>query len=174
MNLLQLARKTIESHLDKTKFKIPEELKKKYHEKKASFITLTEGNELRGCVGSLYPSQELWKNVQENAINAAFNDTRFSPLTKSELNKIKIEISILTIPKEIKFKNEKELLKKIKKKMGIILQKGYYTATFLPQVWEQISDKKEFLQQLSFKAGLGKDAWKNSKIFYYTVKKIKE
>lgn len=174
MNLLQLARKTIEYYLKNKELKIPEELKKKYSEKKASFVTLTKNKELRGCIGSLYPKQELWKDVKENVINATFHDPRFNPLTKQELEKIKIEISILTIPKKINFKDEKELLNKINKNMGIILKKGFGTSTFLPQVWEEISDKKAFLEQLSLKAGLDKDAWKNAEIYSYEVEKMRE
>lgn len=174
MNLLQLARKTIEYYLDNKELKIPEELKKKYSKKQACFVTLTKNKELRGCIGSLYPKQELWKDIQENAINAAFHDFRFNPLTKEELKKIKIEISILTIPKKINFKNEKELLKKINKKMGIILKKGFNNSTFLPQVWEEILDKQDFLEQLSLKAGLDKNAWKNAEIYSYEVEKMRE
>ena len=110
----------------------------------------------------------------ENAIHAAFDDYRFSPLSKNELSKIKIEISVLSIPRKIEFKNEKELLGKIDNKMGIIVKKGFNSATFLPQVWEQISDPKSFLEHLSIKAGLEKDAWKNSDIYFYRVKSIEE
>ncbi len=173
-DLLVLARKTIEYYLENKELKVSEEIKKKYSEKKASFVTLTKDKELRGCIGSLYPRQELWKDVQENAINAAFHDFRFSPLTKQELSKTKIEISILSVPKKIIFKDEKELLKKINSKMGIILKKGFNTSTFLPQVWEEISNKKDFLEQLSMKAGLDRNAWKNAEIFSYEVQKMKE
>ena len=58
--------------------------------------------------------------------------------------------------------------------MGIILKKGFSSATFLPQVWEELLDKKDFLEHLSQKAGLNRDAWKNSEIYYYTVKSIEE
>lgn len=172
--LLKLARNAIESYLNKKGLKIPEDIKKKYSKKQACFVTLTENNELRGCIGSLYPKQELYKDVVENSVHAAFDDYRFSPLNKNEFPKIKIEISVLSIPKKIEFKNEKELLEKIDKKMGIILKKEFNTATFLPQVWEEISDKISFLEHLSLKAGLNKDAWKNAEIYYYTVKSVEE
>ncbi len=172
--LLSLARKAIESKLNNKKLEIPENVRKKYSEKKACFVTLTEKEELRGCIGSLEPRQELWKDVIENAIHAAFDDYRFPPLEKNELLKIKIEISVLSIPKKINFENEKELLEKIDKNMGIILKKGFNSATFLPQVWEEISNKKDFLEHLSLKAGLGRDAWKNAEIYCYRVEKIKE
>jgi len=174
LTLTQLARHTLEAYFQNQKFEPDEETKKKYSDKKACFVTLTKNDQLRGCVGSLIATQELWKDVQENAINAAFRDSRFPPLTKEELNKIKIEISILTAPKKLEYENEKDLLEKINKDMGIILKKGFYSATFLPQVWEQLPDKIQFLEHLSLKAGLDKDAWKTADIFYYKVEIEKE
>ncbi len=174
LTLTQLARYTLEAYFQNQKFEPDEETKKKYSDKKACFVTLTKNDQLRGCVGSLIATQELWKDVQENAINAAFRDSRFPPLTKEELNKIKIEISVLTAPKKLEYENEKDLLEKINKDMGIILKKGFYSATFLPQVWEQLPDKIQFLEHLSLKAGLDKDAWKTADIFYYKVEIEKE
>jgi AmmeMemoRadiSam system protein A len=172
--LLKLARDAIESYLNKKELKISESIKKKYSKKKACFVTLTENGELRGCIGSLSPRQELYKDVIENAIHAAFDDYRFSPLDKNEFPKIRIEISVLSIPKKIGFKNEKELLEKISNKMGIILEKEYNSATFLPQVWEELPDKKNFLEHLSLKAGLEKNAWKSSDIYFYEVDSVEE
>jgi AmmeMemoRadiSam system protein A len=174
MNLPQIARKAIEFYFDNKKFEPDEKTKQKYREKKACFVTLTENDELRGCIGGLEARQELWKDVVENAVNAGFSDFRFFPLNKSELKKIKIEVSVLTEPKKLEFKNEKELLEKLNKSMGIILKKGFYTSTFLPQVWEELPDKIEFLEHLSIKAGLNKDAWKNAEIFYYNVEIFRE
>ncbi len=174
MDILQLARKTLENYFNNKKFEPDAETKLKYSEKKASFVTLTKNTSLRGCIGSLEAHQELWKDVQSNSVNAAFSDPRFPQLTKSELSQIKIEVSVLSIPKKLEYKNEQELLNKINSQMGIILKKGFSTSTFLPQVWEQIPDKIKFLEQLSLKAGLPQDAWKTVEIQYYTVKKYKE
>ena len=82
----------------------------------------------------------------------------------------------MTEPKKLNFKNPDELLKKINNLMGIILEKGGYTVTFLPQVWEQIPDKIKFLEELSLKAGLSKDSWKSpsAEFFYYKVKAYSE
>ncbi len=172
--LLKLARNAIESKFENKEIKVDEEIKKKYSEKKASFVTLTKHGQLRGCIGSLYPKQELYKDVIENAGYAAFDDCRFFPVRKEELKDIKIEVSILSTPEKISFKGEKELLDKIDKNMGIILKKGYNSATFLPQVWEEIPDKVEFLEELSIKAGMTKEKWKNSEVYFYRVEKIKE
>ncbi|MDO8623349.1 MAG: AmmeMemoRadiSam system protein A [archaeon] len=169
MNLIELSRKTIEFALDGKKFEPDEDTKDKFREKKASFVTLTKKGELRGCIGSLIAYRELWKDVQENSLHAAFNDSRFLVLRKEELNKIKIEVSVLSKPEKLEFKDENDLLKKINYKMGIILKNKGYSATFLPQVWEQIPDKRAFLEHLSLKAGLNKDAWRNSDILFYTT-----
>jgi len=172
--LLNLSRNTLVKHLQGEEVKPSEELKKKYSMKKACFITLTKKGELRGCIGNLYPRQELWKEVIENSISAGFRDTRFLPLKKGELPNIKIEISILDVPKKLEFRTPEELLKRINEKQGIILQKNMHSATFLPQVWKQIPDKKNFLEQLSLKAGLSRDDWKIADLWFYEVEKINE
>ena len=174
MKLIELARKTLEYYFADEKFDPDAKTKEKCSEKKASFVTLTEDGTLRGCIGSLVAHQPLWKDVQENTIKAAFSDPRFPPLSKEELNKIKIEVSVLSNPKHLEYKDEKDLLKKLNNKMGLILEKWGHTATFLPQVWEQISNKVEFLEQLSLKAGLNKDAWRDANYKYYTVKEYHE
>lgn len=173
--LITLARESIKSKLEKRNFEPDEKIKKKFNEKRACFVTLNLNGDLRGCVGSLTPSQELWKDVSENAINSAFNDTRFYPLTKKEFEKIKIEISILTPAQKIEYKNIEELKKKISKK-GVIIKKSWCSATYLPQVWGQIPDEENFLSSLCQKAGLPSETWKKEKldVWVYDVEKIKE
>lgn len=173
--LLKLARNAIESYFSKKELKVSPEIIKKYSEKKACFVTLTKNNQLRGCIGSLQPRQELYKDVIDNARNAAFQDPRFSPMEKSELDKIKIEISVLSIPKKLEFKDDKDLLKKLTKKEGVIIKKEFYSATYLPQVWKELKDKEEFLSSLCMKAGLSEDAWKEKiEVFTYSVEIVKE
>lgn len=158
--LLKLAREAIATSLNNKNLIISPELKEKFSEKLACFVTLTINQELRGCIGSLLPRQELWKDIIENARNAAFSDPRFPELTLEELKKIKIEISILTLPKKITYNNEGELKQKIHKK-GVILKKGFYQSTYLPQVWQEIKNENDFLSSLCSKAGLPSNAWKN-------------
>jgi len=174
MNLTQIARKTLEAYFENKDFQPDEKTKKNYNKKRACFVTLTKKGELRGCIGILIAHQEIWKDVKENALNASLNDPRFLALRKEELKDIKIEISVLSVPKKLEFKNEKELLAKINKKMGLILKKGFCSSTFLPQVWEQIPDKEEFLEHLSMKAGLDKNGWKDAKFWVYNVEKEEE
>jgi len=144
-------------------------------EKQGVFVTLTKKKELRGCVGFIQPIKSIYDSVKENALNAAFHDPRFKPLQKEELKEIKIEISILTVPKRLEYKNEKELLVKLQKsKQGVVLEKNGHQATFLPQVWEEVKEAEEFLRHLSWKAGLGVDEWKSANIFVYEVGKFEE
>ncbi|MFA6268750.1 MAG: AmmeMemoRadiSam system protein A [archaeon] len=148
---------------------------KKLFENKACFVTLKLNNDLRGCIGHLQSVQPLYEDVIENAYSAAFSDSRFSPLTEEEFEYVKIEISILTDPIELNFKDPSDLLKKITpKKDGLILKKGPKSATFLPSVWEEIHTKEEFLAELCLKAGLSSSAWEENgmKVFTYSAIKI--
>lgn len=172
--LLTLARKTIENYFQKKDFdleKIPEEFK----EKRGVFVTLHEKGELRGCIGYIFSFKPLYQGIKENALNAAFHDPRFPLLQKEELKNIEIEISLLTPPKKLEFKDEKNLLNKLKLNIdGVILQKSGRQSTFLPQVWEQLPNKTEFLEHLSLKAGLSKDAWKTAEILTYQAEVFHE
>lgn len=144
--------------------------------KRGSFVTLhTKDGNLRGCIGKIYGEQELYKDIIENAVYSAFFDPRFPPLSKEELNDIVIEVSILTVPKKIEHNTLNELLLKIEpKKDGIVLVKDGRSATFLPQVWDKIPNKLDFLSNLSIKAGIGIDGWKagGAEIYKYQVEKI--
>jgi len=173
--LLKLAREAIKNELEGKELEVSQEIKKKYSKKQACFVTLTINGNLRGCIGSLEPRQELWKDVVENAKNAAFSDPRFNSLEKSELSKIKIEISVLTIPKKIEYKDSEDLLKKIKGK-GVIIKKGWNQATYLPQVWEDLPNSEKFISSLCQKAGLSGDSWKNSEleVSLYEAEKVSE
>jgi AmmeMemoRadiSam system protein A len=113
--------------------------------------------------------------VHKAAIEEAFHDGRFSPLRENELNKIVFEVSILDLPKEIEGLPDKKI-DKIKKGDGLILECGIRKGLFLPQVWEQLPDKKEFLEALCWKAGLTPDYIldKDIKLYKFSVKAYKE
>lgn len=173
--LLKLARESIQTCLEERELEVSEEIKKKFSKKQACFVTLTVNDKLRGCIGSLEARQELWADVAENARNAAFSDFRFPALRKDELKKVKIEISVLTAPKKLDYKNEGDLLNKIKGK-GVVIRKGVKSATYLPQVWEEISDTEDFISSLCLKAGLGPLDWIYEKldVFVYDAEKATE
>ena len=121
----------------------------------ACFVTLEKFGELRGCIGSIIAHQPLITDLVQHAKDAAFNDYRFNPLTEDELKDIKISVSILTEPRKIEFSDEEDLLNKMVPNIdGIIIKDGQYQAVYLPVVWEQLPDKKEFLNSLKMKAGL--------------------
>ncbi len=166
--LLKLAREKLESIFTKKEVKVSK-LSDKLKEKKGCFVTLSENDELRGCIGNIDAREELYKCVLNNAVNAALYDPRFNQVSKDELKDIKIEISVLTKPSKLEFKDSEDLLKKLKQGIdGVILKKNEMEATFLPQVWEQIDGKEEFLMHLSLKAGLNENAWKDKDIEIYT------
>lgn len=168
--LLSVARKTIEARLFNKD--IPPEKgteNVKYLEKRGTFVTLTINNDLRGCIGHIIPQESLIDGIRVNAINAAFKDPRFAPLSKGEWDEVKVEISILTEPAPLKYDDAKDLLNKLRPGIdGLIIEKGYQSATFLPQVWDQLPDKEEFLRHLCMKAGLGANEWKKGTLTVYT------
>jgi AmmeMemoRadiSam system protein A len=165
--LLSVARKTIEKRLfgGEEKNSEDKDLSEKFSERRGTFVTLTIHKGLRGCIGHIIPQETLLEGVQINAINAAFQDPRFPPITKKEWDNVRIEVSILTEPKELEYADSEDLLKSLRSGVdGVILKKGYRQATFLPQVWEQLPDKEEFLMHLCMKAGLDEFAWRDEKL----------
>jgi AmmeMemoRadiSam system protein A len=159
-DLLLLCRTALETYFKDIDLDISDEIKKKYSENKACFVTITKNNELRGVVGHIMPSQELWKDAIENAVSAATCDPRFPPMDFDELKDVKLELSVLTVPEKLEYTDFKDLLKKLTGEEGVIIGKGECSATFLPQVWEELSHKEVFLSELCKKAGLHAKAWK--------------
>jgi AmmeMemoRadiSam system protein B/AmmeMemoRadiSam system protein A len=125
------------------------------HESRATFITLMQGEELRGCVGALEAQRSLAVDVAANARAAAFEDSRFRPLTLDELARTEIEVSLLSTPKALVFDDHADLLRKLRPGVdGVILQHEGRRGTFLPQVWEDLSDPEQFIARLRQKAGI--------------------
>ena len=169
--LLDLARQTIMEKLGlnvdkKSGEQLSTALKdKQFNTHRGTFVTLNIDGGLRGCIGNISDSDSVKDGVGKNAANAAFHDPRFPALSKDELEKIKIEISILSEPEPLEYKDGSDLIKKLKVNVdGVILRKGMAGATFLPQVWKQLPKPEEFLAHLCMKAGLPAYAWKNSRL----------
>ena len=134
-----------------------------------TFVTLKLQGELRGCIGNLTAVDSIVQAVRENAVHAAFHDPRFQPLAAQELEKVQIEVSVLTEPQQLAYDDVNELLAKLKPGIdGVILRKGSASATFLPQVWEQLPRPESFLAHLCMKAGLGAKAWRKGNLNVYT------
>ncbi len=151
--LLDLARSSIKGDSSKLKSMesvISENLKKP----KGVFVTLTENGELRGCIGNITPVEPLYKAVIDCARDAAYNDWRFPPVREHEIDLLKIEISVLSDLKPLEYSTVDDLLGKLDKSLGVVIEKGMNKATFLPQVWEDLPRKEDFLNQLCIKAGL--------------------
>jgi AmmeMemoRadiSam system protein A len=177
--LIKLARNTIEMHLMGRDAPAEKEVEAspKFSEKRGTFVTLTIDGALRGCIGHIVPQESIWEGVKENALNAAFRDPRFPPLSREELDRIKVEVSILTEPQPLKYKDSADLLKRLQKDVdGVIIRKGRHQATFLPQVWEQLPNKEAFLEHLCLKAGLSPDAWRHGdlEVLTYQVQAFEE
>ncbi|WP_415891487.1 AmmeMemoRadiSam system protein A [Neptuniibacter sp. PT8_73] len=133
----------------------------------ATFVTLSINGKLRGCVGTLEARRSLLKDLQSNAVNAAFYDSRFEPVSESEYESLSIHISVLTPPVELRVSNEEELISCLRPGIdGVIIEEGRHRATFLPSVWQQLPTAKKFLQQLKLKAGLPNDYWSGRIHFY--------
>lgn len=140
----------------------------------ASFVTLEKGGELRGCIGSLLPSQAIAFDVAQNAFSAAMEDKRFPPVTAEEIAKLKISISLLSGFEGINYKNENDLVSQLVKGAdGIIIRDGDRQGVFLPSVWKQIPEPQEFLNNLKIKAGMSPSYWSNRiKVYRFRVVEI--
>ena len=134
-------------------------------EKRGCFVTLTLQGELRGCIGSIEPISPLMSAVAVNARNAAFRDPRFPPLRDDELERVNIEVSVLSAPVPVACRRPDELKAFLQPGVhGVILTKGWHGATFLPQVWAQLPDPELFLSRLCRKAGISASAWKEGEV----------
>jgi MEMO1 family protein len=132
---------------------------------KGCFVTLTKSGELRGCIGNILPAGPLYQAVMENARGAALRDPRFPPVTEEEVGRLHIEVSVLTTPEPLPFATPQELLAKLQPhRDGVVLKIGGRSSTFLPQVWEQLPDKTEFLNHLAAKAGCEPSAWRGKDV----------
>ena len=145
--------------------------------KGATFVTLEKRKNLRGCIGTLVAHRTLLDDLISNAKSAAFRDSRFRPLTQTEFEdrNLTVEISLLSEPKMLRYKDINDLKKKIRVGIdGVVLKSGNYQATFLPQVWEQLPRFDNFFAHLCQKAGLRTNCLeKNPQIYLYRVEKIK-
>jgi len=178
--LLTLARQTITAVLQKQDSARPqlEALTEDLRRPGASFVTLTmPGDQLRGCIGTIEPRQPLALDVRENAVGSAFRDPRFPPLSAAELEQVHIEISVLTHPEPLDYDGPDDLLDKLRPSVdGVIIERGWHRATFLPQVWEKLPTPAQFIAQLCMKAGLSPDDYRRPGlvVLTYQVEKFEE
>lgn len=181
--LVQLARETLLTKLKPEEHpSISPSLQSKLRDpalqrKQGTFVTLHKKGNLRGCIGCIIPESSILEGVKENVINAAFKDPRFPPLTREELQEVDIEVSILTPPEPLEYEDGPDLLHKLQPfEHGVIVKKGMQQSTFLPQVWEQLPRREQFLSHLCAKAGLPQEAWKQGglQVLVYRVQYFEE
>lgn len=181
--LVKLARNTILKELTGkasdtgANWLIPDSYVDSFQANCGTFVTLKIHGQLRGCIGNLTATESVLDGIKRNAVNAAFNDPRFSPLTATELDQTDIEVSILTEPIPLVYQDGQDLIRKLRINVdGVIIRKGHRSATFLPQVWEQLPRPEDFLTHLCMKAGLPSDAWKGSglEVLTYQVQYFEE
>jgi len=154
--LLKLARRAIENHFGAGGALKPGHEDPVMKEKRGAFVTLKIDGELRGCVGYPLPVKPLDETIVEMAVAAASQDFRFAPLTIEEIDRARIEISVLSLPRRIQDIGEVEV-----GRHGIIVSKGVYRGLLLPQVPREYGwDRETFLRHGCLKAGLPGDAWK--------------
>ena len=165
--LLRLARETLEKHYEDGSLPEVDESKLTPQLKKVSgvFVTLNKHGSLRGCVGHILPQKPLYEAVMENALSAALRDSRFKPVEKKELSEIHIDISLLTLPEQLDYDSPSDLLRKlVPGRDGVVLKYGGRQSTYLPQVWDQILGKEEFLTSLCRKQGSPGDCWRKDDV----------
>ncbi|MDP4290317.1 MAG: AmmeMemoRadiSam system protein B, partial [Bacteroidota bacterium] len=166
INLLKIARQTIVEYVRNNKIPVIDKklLSPNLMTHTGAFVTLTEKGTLRGCIGNFQPSEPLYSVVQLMAIAAATQDSRFDPVTSAEINRLHIEISVLTPLKKIKSIDEIKL-----GTHGIYIQKGNRSGTFLPQVANETHwTKEEFLGHCAEdKAQIGWNGWKDADIYIF-------
>ena len=170
-SLLWLSRASIQSAVEGKLLPVlpPEQVTEELKAKGASFVTLTIGGNLRGCIGALEAYQPLMEDVQEHAVASALEDYRFPPVSLSEVPHLEIEISRLTAPVRLEYASVEQLPHLLRPRVdGVILRDGMQRATFLPQVWEQIPDPEDFLSHLCAKMGARPTLWRTKKLDVYT------
>ncbi|MCD6248643.1 MAG: TIGR00296 family protein [Hadesarchaea archaeon] len=159
--LVRLARKAIETYLQSGKKIEAPEVPQKLKEKRGVFVTLTKNGDLRGCIGHPLPTMPLVDAVIDAAISSATRDPRFPNVVEEELSKLKIEVSVLTLPEKIEVETPRDYPKHVEiGKHGLIIELGINKGLLLPQVpveWNW--DAEEFLSHACMKAGLMPDCW---------------
>jgi hypothetical protein len=161
--LLNYARRTLDQYFAAQILPLPRDMNSFLKMKRGAFVTLKKNGELRGCIGHMSEDTPLCTTIGAMALQAAFNDSRFSPLSQQELDQVEIEISVLT--PFTKVKNADEI---VLGRDGVIVKKESKQAVYLPQVATETGwNKATFLNQLCLKAGLKEGDWKQADLFTF-------
>ncbi|HHP7234464.1 MAG TPA: AmmeMemoRadiSam system protein B [Desulfobacterales bacterium] len=172
--LLSLARRAIAAQLGRIKADSGDDFAHlaqddRFTRRCGTFVTLKSAGRLRGCIGNIEPDKPLVQGIRDNAVNAAFRDPRFPPLSEAEWEQVRVSISILSPPRALDYQNGGDLCTRLRPGVdGVIVRYDRRNATFLPQVWEELPVPAQFLSQLCRKAGLPADAWQHMPLEVYT------
>ena len=172
--IIDICKQSILTRFEKQDLKL-EGIAHVFMETGASFVTLEKNGDLRGCIGSVIAHRTLVDDLAQNARNSAFSDPRFEPLQKDEFDELSINVSLLSTPEKMSFKDEQDLLNQIRPNIdGIIIKDKGNQAVYLPSVWEQLPDKVQFLNSLKIKAGLNPKHFSDTfEAYRYTTEYIK-
>jgi AmmeMemoRadiSam system protein A len=165
--LVHLARLALDTRIGKKSRKSPQ-IDPRLIENGATFVTLTVDGALRGCIGTPEAHSPLVNDVQENAVRAATMDPRFPPVAPHELNRIHVEVSVLTSPRLLECPPEERAEQVRPGVDGLLLTSGLHRGLLLPQVWEKLPGSEDFLATLCRKAGLPPTAWQQPDTELYT------
>ncbi|MCL5030295.1 MAG: AmmeMemoRadiSam system protein B [Bacteroidetes bacterium] len=169
-SLLTFTRRSIRQYLETETVPLARGFNAMLENKLGAFVTLRIKGELRGCIGYMQEDLPLCEVVGSMAIQSAFNDSRFYPLTLDELLKTQIEISVLTPYKLIGSSDEIVLGRD-----GVVIRKNNRQAVFLPQVATEMNwNKEQLLENLCRKAGLQSDDWKDAQLFTFQAEVFEE
>ena len=162
-SLLAEARRTVESYL--TYGKVPKqspEFRNRYSAKSGVFVTITQDDSLRGCIGYPDPHQSLCEALSNAAIAAATRDPRFEPLTREDISRVSFEVTVLEPPRMVEGATPEDIIRNITPgRDGLIVRGRGYSGLLLPQVADEYGwSAEEFLENVCRKAGLGPEAWR--------------
>ncbi|MBI5741569.1 MAG: AmmeMemoRadiSam system protein B [Nitrospirae bacterium] len=163
--LLDLARETIRLYVRDGKIPEVNISDKRLMTNGATFVTIKANGMLRGCIGNIFPVMPLYQSVIHNAVSASSRDPRFPPLGPEEIKDIDVEVTVLSALEPCNDKNEVEV-----GRHGLYIVKDDRSGILLPQVpVEQGWERDTFLRQVSIKAGLPGDAWKEADLYRFTA-----
>lgn len=175
--LIRLARESILGGLDRSAPAQPPDLAElpiSFSVPTAAFVTLTRQGSLRGCRGSLTAERPLGHEVWRKAWASAFDDPRFQPLARGELDDLDVEIALLSALEPVAASRRAELARQLEpRRHGLLIDIDGHHATFLPKVWESLPDSSAFLRELRAKAGVAPDGWSPAtRAWRYTTETI--
>ncbi len=143
----------------------PPPLPQIFYEKRGVFVTLTEEGTLRGCIGLPYPVRPLVEAIREAAISAALQDPRFLPVEPKDLPKIRVEVTVLSVPEPMEVPPEQRESCVQVGVHGLIVQGRRRSGLLLPQVATEYRwTACEFLDHTCIKAGLPPGTWKSQDV----------